>query len=201
MEPLAAFFMVADFSLAAFFVGLFHWLYRTEKISLAYLYAFWLGTLIGSTWEFTFLFLGPEFLHGAVEWPWGLDGWPRKISHSIWDGAIFMFGVYICHRWLGGELFQRFDSKELGIMFGWGLFQELLVEYLFNGRVWIYEPLSWNPVIIPTLPGSAAMSPGYTLIPQAIWAIAPIVFYVGFLWLVKRYPNSKPEGTGCATLQ
>jgi hypothetical protein len=24
----------------------------------------------------------------------------------------------------------------------WGLGQELLVEYLFNGRVWIYEPLA-----------------------------------------------------------
>ncbi|MCH2637115.1 MAG: hypothetical protein MKZ56_01935, partial [Candidatus Thalassarchaeum sp.] len=108
MEPFSAFLMVADFTLAAVFVGLVHWLYRTEKISLAYLYAFWFGALIGSTWEFTFLFLGPEFLHGAVEWPWGLDGWPRQGSHSIWDGAIFMFGVYLCHRWLDGELFQRF---------------------------------------------------------------------------------------------
>ena len=67
MESLAAFLMIADFLLAIFFVGLFHWLYIIEKISLAYLYAFWFGTLIGSTWEFTFLFLGPEFLHGAVE--------------------------------------------------------------------------------------------------------------------------------------
>ena len=79
MEPLAAFFMVSDFVLAAFFVGLVHWLYNNEKIPLSYLYAFWFGTLIGSTWEFTFLFLGPEFLHGAVAWPWGLDGWPRKV--------------------------------------------------------------------------------------------------------------------------
>ncbi len=178
MEPLAAFLMIADFTLAVVFVFLFHWLHRTGKIPLSYLYAFWAGTLIGSTWEFTFLFLGPEFLHGAVEWPWGLDGWPRKVSHSIWDGAIFMFGVYLCHRWLDGDLFRGFDRKELGIMSGWGIFQELLVEYLFNGRVWIYEPLSWNPVIIPTIPGSAPMSPGYTLIPQAVWVVAPVVFFV-----------------------
>jgi hypothetical protein len=184
MEPLTAILMVADFTLAIFFVGLFHWLYRNGKIPQSYLYAFWLGTIIGSTWEFTFLFLGPDFLHGAVEWPWGLDGWPRKISHSIWDGAIFMFGVYLCHRLLDGEIFQKFAWKELGIMFSWGIFQELLVEYLFNGRVWIYEPLSWNPVIIPTLPGSAPMSPGYTLIPQAVWLVAPVVFYFGFLKLV-----------------
>ncbi|MDG1525132.1 MAG: hypothetical protein P8Q90_03575 [Candidatus Thalassarchaeaceae archaeon] len=188
MEPLSIFFMVSDFVLATFFVGLVYWLYNNGKIPISYLYAFWLGTLIGSTWEFTFLFLGPEFLHGAVDWPWGLDGWPRKVSHSIWDGAIFMFGVYLCHLLLDGELFQRFESKELGIMWGWGLSQELLVEYLFNGRVWIYEPLSWNPVIIPTIPGSAPMSPGYTLIPQAVWVIAPILFYFGFLFLCQRHP-------------
>ena len=76
-------------------------------------------------------------------------------------------------------------------MSGWGIFQELLVEYLFNGRVWIYEPLSWNPVIIPTVPGSAPLSPGYTLIPQAVWVVAPVVFYTCFLWLVKRYPETE----------
>ena len=190
MEPLAAFLMTADFALAIFFVILFHYLYRTGRIPLSYLYAFWFGTFIGSTWEFTFLFLGPEFLHGAVEWPWGLDGWPRKVSHSIWDGAIFMFGVYLCHQWLDDELFEKFNSKELAIMWSWGLFQELLVEYLFNGRVWIYEPLPWNPVIIPTIPGSAPMSPGYTLIPQMVWVIAPFIFYFGFLSIVKRYPQS-----------
>jgi hypothetical protein len=28
------------------------------------------------------------------------------------------------------------------------------------------------------------MSPGYTLIPQAVWLVAPVVFYFGFLKLV-----------------
>ena len=53
-------------------------------------------------------------------------------------------------------------------MEGWGIFQELLVEYLFNGRVWLYEELSLNPIIIPPLPGSAT-TVGYTFIPQAVW--------------------------------
>ena len=45
MEPLAAFLMIADFTLAVVFVALFHWLHRTGKIPLSYLYAFWIGTL------------------------------------------------------------------------------------------------------------------------------------------------------------
>ena len=61
-------------------------------------------------------------------------------------------------------------------MLSWGIFQELLVEYLFNGRVWVYEPLPWNPVIIPLIPGSST-TVGYTLIPKAVWVMAPIVFY------------------------
>ena len=146
---------------------------------------FWVGCLIGSTWEFTFLYLGSDFVHSVKEWPLGLGGWPRKISHSIWDGGLFMIGVFLCERFLKAPLFQRFDLKELTVILLWGIFQELLVEYLFNGRVWIYPPLPWNPIIIPTMPGSAALSPGYTLIPQAVWVVAPIIFYVILLKIAK----------------
>ena len=155
----------------------FYFAYKNNRISSEYYTLFWIGCLIGSTWEFTFLFLGPEFLHSVKEWPYGLGGWPRKLSHSIWDGGLFMVGIYFCERFLADPLFRSFNKKELGIMLSWGIFQELLVEYLFNGRVWIYEPLPWNPIIIPVLPGSALLSPGYTLIPQAVWIIAPILFY------------------------
>ncbi len=29
----------------------------------------------------------------------------------------------------------------------------------------------------------------YTLIPQAVWVVAPVVFYICFLWLVERFPE------------
>jgi len=41
-------------------------------------------------------------------------------------------------------------------------------------------------VIIPPLPGMAS-DIGMTLIPQATWIIAPIVFYFLFLKLVHRF--------------
>ena len=97
-----------------------------------------------------------------------------------------MLGIYFCQKYLKGPLFQSFNKNELLIMLSLGIFQELLVEYLFNGRVWIYEPLPWNPIIIPPLPGSAYLSPGYTLIPQAVWVIAPIVFYFLCLKIMKE---------------
>ena len=169
---------MGDFTVATVLVIGFYFAYKNNRISSEYYRLFWIGCLIGSTWEFTFLFLGPEFLHSVKEWPYGLGGWPRKLSHSIWDGGLFMVGIYFCKRYLPSPLFRSFNKKELGIMLSRGIFQELLVEYLFNGRVWIYEPLPWNPIIIPVLPGSAPLSPGYTLIPQAVWIIAPILFYL-----------------------
>ena len=87
-----------------------------------------------------------------------------------------MVGIWMCIKYSKGIHFTRFSWAELSIMLSWSMFQELLVEYLFNGRVWVYEPLSWNPVIIPPIPGSLT-TVGYTLIPQAVWVMAPIVFY------------------------
>ena len=86
--------------------------------------------------EFTFLFLGPDFLHAAVEWLFGLSVWPKKVSHSIWDGGVFMAGVYFCNRFLGSESrFTGWNLREYGIMTLWGIGQELFVEYIFAGRV------------------------------------------------------------------
>ena len=193
MNRLDYFLLIGDFTVATALVIGFYFAYKNNRISSEYYTLFWIGCLIGSTWEFTFLFLGPEFLHSVKDWPYGLGGWPRKLSHSIWDGGLFMLGIYFCERFLPDPLFRSFNKKELGIMLSWGIFQELLVEYLFNGRVWIYEPLPWNPIIIPVLPGSAPLSPGYTLIPQAVWVIAPLLFYLICLRITK---TTNPTNVG-----
>jgi len=156
------FILVSDFSIAMAMVIGFTNTYKSGKLSTYYYKLFWIGCLIGSTWEFTFLFLGPEFLHSVKEWPFGLGGWPRKLSHSIWDGGLFMVGVYFCLKYLQGPHFYRFSWNALGIMLSWGIFQELLVEYLFNGRVWVYEPLSWNPGDYSTFTGLCYRSGLYT---------------------------------------
>ena len=186
MNALDYFFLIGDFTVAiALLIG-FVFASKNNWISSEYYTLFFIGCFIGASWEFTFLFLGDEFLHSVKVWPYGLSGWPRKLSHSIWDGGIFMVGIYFCEKYLKGPLFKSFNKNELIIMLSWGIFQELLVEYLFNGRVWIYEPLPWNPIIIPQLPGSALLSPGYTFIPQAIWVIAPILFYIICLKIMKK---------------
>ena len=182
LTSLDYFFLIGDFSVASILVISFTLAYRKGNISFFYYRLFWIGCLIGSTWEFTFLFLGSDFLHSVKDWPFGLDGWPRKLSHSIWDGGIFMVGVLLCNKFVDSARFLKFSWNELGIMLSWGIFQELLVEYLFNGRVWVYEPLPWNPVIIPPLLGSAT-TVGFTLMPQLVWVVAPIVFYLACIYM------------------
>ena len=112
MNGLDYFFLVGDFTVAVGLVIGFVLAYRNKKISNTYYIMFWIGCLIGSTWEFTFLYLGPEFVHSVKEWPYGLGGWPRKVSHSIWDGGLFMVGVYLCEKYINEPLFQKFDKIE-----------------------------------------------------------------------------------------
>lgn len=187
MEPINWIFLIGDYAVAVILVLYFVIGYKKGKVSKAMFIAFWIGCLIGSTWEFTFMLLGDGFAYAVNPWPWGLSGWPKKLAHSIWDGGLFMTGVLFCRKLLGADnRFTKWDWREFGIIEVWGIGQELLVEYLFNGRVWVYVPLPWNPVIIPPLPGSAT-TVGYTLIPQAVWVIAPIVFYYLLLKVVARY--------------
>ena len=46
-----------------------------------------------------------------------------------------MIGVFLCEKYLPRPLFVRFNKKELSIFLSWGIFQELLVEYLFNDEM------------------------------------------------------------------
>ena len=185
LEPIHYFFCFGDYFVSTALVILFFRFWKNNILPKYLIKAFMIGCVIGSTWEFTFHFLGDEFAYAVKQWPLGLSGWPKKLSHSIWDGGLFMFGIWLCFKYLPLPLFTRFSWRELGIMEAWGIFQELLVEYLFNGRVWVYNELPWNPVIIPPLPGSAT-TVGYTLIPQAVWVVAPVVFYLILLRLPKE---------------
>ncbi len=190
MDPINWVFLIGDFAVAVILVLYFTIAYKKGKLSRVLFYAFWIGCIIGATWEFTFMFLGDGFAYAVNPWPFGLSGWPKKLAHSVRDGGLFMTGVLLCRTILGrNSRFLIWNWYEFGIMELWGISQELLVEYLFNGRVWVYVPLSWNPVIISPLPGSAT-TVGYTLIPQAVWVIAPIVFYYIFVKLHKRFGES-----------
>ena len=62
-------FMVGDFTVAIALAIGFIAAYHKGHISKTYQLVFWIGCLIGSTWEFTFLYLGNCFLSQLTDFP------------------------------------------------------------------------------------------------------------------------------------
>ncbi|MFA6448550.1 MAG: hypothetical protein WCX65_03695 [bacterium] len=160
-------------------------LFAARRIALREVLFVALGIVIGLTFE---LFIGfmPGFIVFKMSWP--LPMVTILISHSLWDGGLFMAGCVIARiilrRPLSGVC-AAFDWRELAIMIAWGAASAFVVELIGNGVMWEYQPQKWNPVWI-TIRGQ-----GYTAFIQIVWLVAPVVFYLGCLRISKAlgYPR------------
>ncbi len=149
-------------------------LYRIGVIPKRHLWLMAWGFAVGATWEFSFYFLG-ETVH-AMKTPWPMPIITLHLWHTIWDAGLFIVGYWLCLLILRTpDCCTRFRWSELAIMWAWGCAQEFVVELLGNGVIWEYQVHDWNPVWI-TINGQ-----GYTILPQLIWAVAPIVYYLGVI--------------------
>jgi hypothetical protein len=157
-------------------------LYAAKRISAFTWKLFWIGVAIGLTWEVPlstldglgivdiFSFAIPPPAHFIV----------IIISHTFWDGGLFLAGVLLVNLLCSAPHFASFSARELVLLLAWGQAQELGVELLSTGSGgWAYNPSWWNP--------SLFMFNGQhiTLAPQLIWLAAPVVFYFAAL-AVKR---------------
>ena len=70
------------------------------------------------------------------------------VSHTLWDGLLFVIGVWWIHRVCRKPHFRRFRGAELAVLLIWGQVSELLVE-LSSTYVdgWVFVGYGWNPVI------------------------------------------------------
>ena len=160
----------------AFIVGnsaplLFIILHRTQKISRELFNLYFLGVLVGLSWEIPFALAGKSFHLILIDWPVDLQ-LARNITYSFIDGLIFIFGILLAQTFLKNKDFlYQFNSTALLIMIIWGSFSEFLVDLNGNGKLWLFIENWYNPVFI-TINGN-----GLTIIPQLIWFVAPIVYY------------------------
>ena len=165
---------------AAFIIGnsaplLFIILLKTEKISREFFNLYFLGVLVGLSWEIPFALAGKSFHLILIDWP--ID-FPlvRNITYSFIDGLIFIVGVLLAKACLKNKHFlYKFNSTALLIMIIWGSFSEFLVDLNGNGKLWLFLENWYNPVFI------TINDNGLTIIPQLIWFIAPIVYYLTVL--------------------
>jgi hypothetical protein len=150
--------------------------YRRGRFSRAIWYMYWVGVAIGMIWEIGFYLVGPEFSDNPAylmltELPFPLIILP--LIHTLWDGGLFLVGVWLIYLLLKPPHLTRFRWSELGVMVLWGQSSELAVELIAVGtKSWVYTKQWWNPVLFKFTGLSI------TLVPQLVWLVAPIVFYV-----------------------
>jgi hypothetical protein len=178
MDILGKYFFVIDIFIGATIPITIAVLYRTKKITRFTWRMFWIGCLLGLLWEVPlstldglgivdiFNFASSPPVHFTV----------IIISHTLWDGGLFLLGVWLVNLFCAEPLFSAFRWKELMILLVWGQVQELAVELISTGsNGWEYNALWWNPVMF------LFNGRNITLIPQLIWLAAPVLFYFAAL--------------------
>lgn len=149
-------------------------LYFSGHIQRRHLMMMVWGFAVGSTWEFTNYFLSNTYHAMKVEWPMPII--TLHILHTFWDAGLFIIGYWLCLLILKTpHCCTKFHWAELAIMWLWGIGQEFIVELMGNGVIWEYKVQSWNPVWI------SIRGQDYTMVPQLIWVIAPVIYYLGFV--------------------
>ena len=145
---------------------------------------FWLGVGIGLLWEVP-IFLSALYGHEPVLLFWRrppLSPLLFMLAHALWDGGLFLAGVGLLRFLSPTPLRRGWRWPEVGMMLLWGQVSALAVEI---GGVrcggWVYAAdRAWNPVLL-----DCAGRP-LTLLPQAIWLLAPLLYYGLALRLVAR---------------
>ena len=128
---------------------------------------FWLGVLIGTTWEvpifFSAIFSTQPLVRFITEPP--LHPFVFLVSHSLWDGGLFLAGLVFVRALLGPGILLGFRRVELALFVLWGQLSELMVEVTsVTAGGWVYVASHpWN-VVLFELGGHPI-----TLLPQLIW--------------------------------
>ncbi len=152
-------------------------LYRAGRVDRFVWRLFWVGCALGLTWEV------PMFVLSGEDMGVPLLVWIRPlpahyvifmVSHTLWDGGLFLVGVWLVRRLCRAPSFEAFRWQELGVLLVWGQVSELMVELsstLNDGWVFITE-YGYNPTLLQF------NGHPITLMPQLVWLAAPVVFYL-----------------------
>jgi len=168
----------------AFIVGssspiIFFLLYQLGYISKKIITLFIIGICVGFTWEIPFALAGESFHLILVDWPIDLP-LARNINYAFLDSLIFLIGIFFCNTILKDTNYlNQFNAKALLIMIVWGSISEFLIDLNCNGELWLFLDNWYNPTFI-SINGN-----NMTIIPQLIWLIAPVIYYLTVLKLIK----------------
>ena len=160
-------------------------LYRTNKIDKLSWYVFWLGAVVGLTWEIP-MFVGSYettfFVTLRTIRPYPFHYVVFMICHTLWDGMLFLIGYKLVLLLSKSPRFDEFNIKELMILIIYGQIQEFMVEIgAVSNSAWVFFVYWWNPALFYVN--------GYpiTLYPQLSWLFGSMLFYYLLLKLKPRF--------------
>jgi len=178
-------------------------LYKMKRINKFAWYMYWIGFVLGCCWEFP-LSIANE-LHICCGYPYPASEFliPTPIqgplvvfiiaiTHSLWDGGLFLLCVFFVNLICKEPYFEKFSWKELVILLIVGQIQEFIVELTsISNDAWeFYLGLdgtgTWYNIPLFYIGGKAI-----TLLPQLIWVAAPIAFYFIMLKIKPRFQENK----------
>jgi len=161
LDPFIIFVNLSGIAICIIFFAL----YKINYISKFTWLLFWVGILLGLTWEVPLSIINAPF-------PPSIETYILMTTATIWDGGLFLLGYWVVIKICKEPHFNRFKLKELGILLLYGQLSSFIIEMLavVSGG-WEYEITSWNPLLFTFLGGNI------TLLPQLIWFFAPILFY------------------------
>lgn len=166
-------------------------LYKTNKIDKYIWHLFWIGFLLGLCWELPLSIANqvsnfpPARFITPTPSPSPVSTIIIIITHSLWDGGLFLLGVWFVNLLCKKSILEKFKACELIILIIYGQVSELIVELTSSfSNAWEYIEYWWNPTLF--------MFNGHniTLMPQLIWLAAPIAFYFIALKLKQRLSNN-----------
>ena len=159
-------------------------LYKLKYIDKFFWHLFWVGFFLGLCWELPMSIANEVSIYPPARFitpvpiPSPLSVVIIAITHSFWNGGLFLLGVWfvclICRK----SHFDKFKTCEFSTLIIYGQISELIVELTSTfSNAWEYIVYWWNPRLF------YFNGHNITLLPQLIWLIAPIVFYLSAIKL------------------
>jgi len=182
-----AFFYWFVWTLGILILIVIYYLYKIHKINRYYWVLFWLGFILGLIWEIPLIIANEisPFPPASYIIPTPLPSPYLSIiiiiTHSLWDGGLFLLGVWFVQLICKKPIFEKFKISELMVLLIYGQISTLIIELLSTSSGgWEYFVYLWNPLLFSFL------GHNITLLPQLIWVLAPIAFYVIAIKLKQR---------------
>jgi len=151
-------------------------LYYTKKVEKPIWHLFWMGAAIGLIWEVPIFVLSAEPAYFPIITyirPQPINYLFFMVAHTLWDGGLFLIGLWFVYLLCKSPLFKKFQIQELFILLFYGQISALSVELIsimYDG--WAYATdYWWNPILFQ-------FKDHYiTILIQLIWLIATILYY------------------------